>query len=400
MAIAGLGGVWLGATWVGYPAWLLTRSRLPLNGGSLPFGRTRRADPTERDAGADRGERDAEADRGERDARWDGGESTGGAVEATVGRVVIVCVVRDEERHLPRRLEELEGLEREGLEVEVLIVDDGSEAPVPRFGACEVLRLERVGKARAVVEGIARARAMGADVVVFCDVRQRVPARALVGLLGPFRDPAVGVVSGEVVKVTATLAGWYWRYETWVRRLESRTGSVIGATGPWYAVRREALPERVDSGLVDGLLLDDVWLPMQAVMRGWRAVVAEGAAVEDVEHPEAIERAKKARTLTGNLQLVWRFPALLSKGNPARGRYVWHKVMRLGTPLAVAMIGGATVLGAVTPGPLQGVWVGAVGVAVVGVGLALRTPKGREALGLLKAAAESWVRFARRDFRW
>lgn len=311
---------------------------------------------------------------------------------------MIVCVVRDEERHLPRRLMELEGLERDGLEVEVLVVDDGSALPV-RAG-CEVLRLERVGKARAVVEGLERAKAMGADLVVFCDVRQRIPSGALRSLCEPFSDPSVGVVSGEVVKGTATLAGWYWRYETWVRRLESRTGSVIGATGPWYALRREALPERVDSRLVDGLLLDDVWLPMQAIMRGWRAAVAEGAVVEDVEHVEAVERSKKARTLTGNLQLVVRWPALLSGKNPVRGRYLWHKLMRLGTPLGVGLIAGAVVFGAVTPGPMQGAWVGGLALGLVGAGVALMTPKGREALGLLRATAESWVRFARRDFRW
>ncbi|HRE91122.1 MAG TPA: hypothetical protein PK095_18515, partial [Myxococcota bacterium] len=112
-------------------------------------------------------------------------------------------------------------------------------------------------------------------------------------------------------------------------------------------------------------------------MRGWRAVVAEGAAVFDVEHPEATERAKKARTLTGNLQLVWRWPELLKRDNPVRGRFVWHKVMRLGTPLAVGMIGGATVLGAVTPGPLQAVWAGALAVGLVGAGLAVASPKGR-----------------------
>lgn len=376
MAMAGLGWVWLGATWVGYPAWLLTRPKRPVNQESGPPGRPRRAartEPTRLDLAA--------------------GEA--------LGRVVIVCVVRDEEKNLPRRLMELEALECGGLELEVLVVDDGSVVPVPSPGAgCEVLRLEPVGKARAVVAGFERAKTMGADIVVFCDVRQRVPTRALVGLLEPFGDAAVGVVSGEVVKGSATLAGWYWRYETWVRRLESRTGSVIGATGPWYAMRREAMPERVDSGLVDGLLLDDVWLPMQAVMAGWRAVVAEGARVEDVEHPRSVERAKKARTLTGNLQLVWRWPEVLKSGNPVRGRYLWHKVMRLGTPLAVGMIGGAVVLGAVTPGPLQAGWMVACGVGVVGVGLVLMTPKGREAIGLLKATAESWVRFARRDFRW
>lgn len=360
-ALVMAGGAWLGLTWVGYP---LALSCLP----KRPWV--------------------ARTDRPK--------------------RVAIVCVVRDERARIARRLEELAALERHGLEVSVIVVDDGSvdgTAEVARSevmkarssGSVEVVSVAPMGKARAIEVGLTRVGDV--DAVVFCDVRQRIPPGALRELLEPFRDPAVGAVSGVVVKPAETLAGRYWRYESWVRRLEARTGSVVGATGPWHALRAEALPT-AEGPAREGLLLDDVWLPMQAVLRGWRAVVAEGAVVHDVEHVPSVERQKKARTLTGNLQLAVRWPALWSRKNPVRGRFVWHKLMRLATPVALGAVVLGPVVGALMPGPLQGLWTGVVLAAGLGAAAVLATPAGREALGLVGAMAQSWVRFARGDFRW
>ena len=82
------------------------------------------------------------------------------------------------------------------------------------------------------------------------------------------RSPS-GVVSGNLRILTGksqeeASIGLYWKYESWIRSNLSRCDSLLGATGPIYAFRRElACPLPADS------LLDDVWLPMQAVLRGF-----------------------------------------------------------------------------------------------------------------------------------
>jgi hypothetical protein len=223
-------------------------------------------------------------------------------------------------------------------------------------------------------------------------------------LLAPLSDRRVGVSSGVVQKATRTMGGLYWRYESWVRRLESRTGSTVGATGPWYAVRTGLLPTGVDDAgarPVAGLLLDDVWLPMEAALRGARVVVAEGAVVHDVEHGAAVERMKKARTLTGNLQLVRRWPELLDpRKNPLFSRFLVHKLMRLGTPFALGAIALAPVIGALLPGPAQPLWAALATGEVLVVGLLVASGRGRELMGLVGASAEAWARFLRGDARW
>ena len=64
----------------------------------------------------------------------------------------------------------------------------------------------------------------------------------------------------------------YWRYEKQLRRLESRIGSTLGATGAIYAVRRSLWrPLPADT------ILDDVLTPMRVVLAGYRVVFNENA---------------------------------------------------------------------------------------------------------------------------
>ena len=62
--------------------------------------------------------------------------------------------------------------------------------------------------------------------------------------------------------------GAYWRYELWLRGLESRLASVTGGNGAIYATRREAYIE------VDPIMGHDLTFPFNMVKRGWRAVFA------------------------------------------------------------------------------------------------------------------------------
>ena len=297
-------------------------------------------------------------------------------------RIAIIVVVHNEAANIARRVAELEALHLPaGCALEIIVVDDGSDDDtVARIAITrgEVLRITHAGKAMGLMRGVERTNA---DVLVFADVRQQIPADALVHLLAPFGDPAIGCVSGVVHKPATGPAGWYWRYESWLRRMESRTGSTIGATGPWYAIRRELFvpPPR-------GLLLDDVWIPMQAAFAGARVVVAEDAIVFDVEHAATTEGQKKARTLTGNLQLLSTWPALLNpRKNPLWGRYVAHKVARLFTPFSVA---------ALANGPLAPV------TAVVVAAAAFEVGPARSAVQMYLASLEAWRRWLRRDYRW
>ena len=194
---------------------------------------------------------------------------------------------------------------------------------------------ERRGKPSVLNDLMAAVGKGGApDVFVMMDVRQRIGEGALGRVLEPFADGEVGVVSGELVYETPgggvqKGAQSYWAYEKRLRHAESRVWAVPGATGAFYAIRRELCrplpPETLD---------DDVWLPMQAVLAGRRCLFVPGAVAWDVAEARFDrEGRRKLRTLAGNWQLPGLEPRLMSPGkNPIFGRWFFHKMARLLTP--------------------------------------------------------------------
>ena len=199
-----------------------------------------------------------------------------------------------------------------------------------------VLNLESRGKASGLNDAIEVARG---EVIVFTDARQIIESKAVRLLAENFADPEVGCVSGELMLgdpdagEAAKGLGLYWVIEKKIRELESACGSVVGATGALYAVRRRLLvpvpPETI---------LDDVYLPMQVVRQGARVIFEPRARAWDKpDLGPGREFARKVRTLSGNYQLVQLAPWLLSRDNPIRFQFVSHKLMRLMVPFALVL---------------------------------------------------------------
>ncbi|MEO8459694.1 MAG: glycosyltransferase family 2 protein [Dokdonella sp.] len=204
---------------------------------------------------------------------------------------------------------------------------------------------QRRGKSACLGDVIAQ---LDGEVVVFTDVRQRLEADSVLALLRPLADPAVGAVSGELMfeRAGSGFAGgvdFYWRYEKFVRRNESLSGSVIGVTGALYAARRELLPT-----VPGGLILDDLWIPLAIAGGGARILFAEDALAWDRPSTDpAREARRKRRTLAGNYQLIARDPSLLLPWRHPLGWRLWgHKWLRLLAPwmLATAIVTNAMLL--------------------------------------------------------
>jgi biofilm PGA synthesis N-glycosyltransferase PgaC len=273
-------------------------------------------------------------------SRWKARPVVRGAVTPTVS---IVMAVRNEEAALPRKLRNLTSLDYPSDRLEIVVVSDGStdgtEAILREWadrGAVRpVLLAEHKGKACGLNQGLSLAQG---ELVVFTDVRQFIEPGAIRLLAENFADAGVGCASGELMLgnpeggESSSGMGLYWRVEKKVRELESLSGSVIGATGALYAARRALLSE-----LPADLILDDVFLPMGVIRRGFRVVLDSRARAWDQPDLGAgREFWRKVRTLSGNYQLVQAAPWLLSGENPARWNFVSHKLLRLLVPFALA----------------------------------------------------------------
>ncbi len=271
-------------------------------------------------------------------------------VEPTVS---LVIVAHNEATRIEERLENLLALDYPPDHLEILLASDGStdgtekRARAFQSAGVTVIAFEvRRGKPSVLNDVVPKARG---EIVVLADVRQQFEVAALRALVEPFADPQVGAVSGELILTggegggTAVAEGirFYWRYEKFIRRDESRVDSTVGATGAIYAIRRdlfEPIPEDT--------ILDDVLIPLRIARRGYRVLFEPAAQAYDrVAMAAGEELTRKIRTIAGNFQLFARERWLM---DPFRNR-LWlqtasHKGLRLLSPLFLGATFGANLL--------------------------------------------------------
>ena len=266
--------------------------------------------------------------------------------------VSVVMVVRDEEQAVGRKLENLLSLDYPADLVQIVAVSDGSSdrtdeilrenARHPRVSV--VLKQLGLGKASGLNDALELAHG---EIIVFTDARQLLEPDSVRRLMENFADPQVGCVSGELMLGDpergdpGTGLGLYWNVEKRIREWEAVSGSVVGATGAFYAVRRSLM-----TSIPPGTILDDLYVPLEIARNGSR-VVFDGRAKAWDQAGLGRERefARKVRTLSGNYQLLQLAPWLLTSKNPVRFEFVSHKLLRLLMPFALALaLAGSAIL--------------------------------------------------------
>lgn len=297
--------------------------------------------------------------------------------ESELPPISITVPVFNEVHQIDALLASLVALEYPRERRQILVVSDGStdgtDDAVREWAdqGVELLRVtSRGGKGAA--ENEARRHLTG-EIVVNTDASIRIRPDALEPLIRPFADPSVGVVSGRDLSVTSqagdanTGEGGYVGYEMTIRDLETRSGGIVGASGCFYAIRRELhleeVPPELSRDFASALIARD---------RDYRAVSAPDA-VCFVPRTTSLgkEYRRKVRTLARGMATLGTWRHLL---NPFRvPAFAWklfsHKVCRWATPLALLLVGTGLALLAPTHGWARGVLaLAAVVVALGAVG--------------------------------
>ena len=259
-----------------------------------------------------------------------------GPVRATVS---VILPVYNGEQWIATKLDSILRLDYPAGLVQILVISDGSTDAtheiVCRYKSLanlELIVVPRGGKAAAINAGLGKARG---EILFFTDVRQDLAPDSLERLVECFADPQVGAVSGELIirdghGVEQASVGLYWKYEKWIRKLQSDIDSVMGTSGCIYAMRRSlARP------LPPGTLVDDMYLPLGAFFDGYRVIFDERALAYDFPTQLTSEFRRKVRTLAGVYQVIGQYPALLGPRNRMLIHFFSHKVARLLLPWAM-----------------------------------------------------------------
>ena len=260
-------------------------------------------------------------------------ERPGMAEAGQVPVVSLIVAAFDEEQVIGAKVANALALDYPHDRLELIVASDGSgDATVERAraaGADVVLDLPRGGKVAA--QNAAAERANG-EILAFSDANSAWAPDALRHLVGPFADPGVGYVCGQVRfldQAGGNLEGSYWRYEMAVRELESGLAGVTAGNGAIYAVRAaDYIPLRPAGS-------HDLSFPFLLAKRGRRSLYVSGAAAEEKMVPTLEgELARKRRMMVG----IW--DIVVGEGMIRPGGYAplyafevfSHRLLRYATP--------------------------------------------------------------------
>jgi cellulose synthase/poly-beta-1,6-N-acetylglucosamine synthase-like glycosyltransferase len=237
----------------------------------------------------------------------------------------------------------------------ITVVTDGSTDATPdlvREMAGDSVRLlhqpERRGKGAALARALPH---LQGEIVLFTDANCLLAPSTARQMVRHFPDSRVGGVSGakRVGRRGTESDGEsiYWRYESWLKELDSRFGSVMGAPGEIWAARRAAYQAPPPD-----IVLDDFYASMDLVARGWRVEYEpEALSFEEPSPSLGAEWERRTRNAAGGFQAVFRLKQVWRAGARTVFQYVSHRVLRwIVTPALLALLPVWTLL--LLPQPL------------------------------------------------
>ena len=171
------------------------------------------------------------------------------------------------------------------------------------------------------------------EIIVFSDANALLNSEAILNLVIHFQDSKIGAVAGEKKVETenkddaaASGEGLYWKYESWLKKLDYHLYSVVGAAGELFAIRTALYKKPKEN-----FLIEDFITSMTVAKNGFRVAYAPDAiATEKSSACIQEELKRKIRISAGGLQSVVHFITLM---NPLRYgvlsfQYISHRVFR------------------------------------------------------------------------
>ena len=249
--------------------------------------------------------------------------------------VTLIVAAYNEEDIIKEKIYNTLSLDYPKDKIQFLFITDGSSDTTADIigGFSDITLLHednRSGKMAAIKRAIPF---INGEITVFTDANTFLNNEAILELVKHYQNPKVGAVAGEKrilvdEKADASSAGegFYWKYESLLKKWDYELYSNVGAAGELFSIRT-ALYQPVESDTI----IDDHMIAMRIAEKGYVIAYEPNAyAMETASANTAEELKRKIRIAAGGIQSILR---LKKAANPFHFpiltfQYISHRVLR------------------------------------------------------------------------
>lgn len=252
----------------------------------------------------------------------------------------VIIAAYNEERDLATKLENVLSLDYPKEKLEIIVASDCSSDRTDSIareyayrGVILHRQAGRFGKTRAQQQAV---KVSTGEILVFSDATTIYQHDALRKIVRSFADPEVGCVAGQLIYVdrSSTVVGQgcrsYWGYEKFLKRCESKLGSLIGVSGCLYAVRRTCQARLANQ------MIDDFVIATEIRLQGLRTVYEpEAISTEDTNNRSNDEFRMRVRVIAQTLRALYQYREVFSFGRYGLFAFQMfsHKLLRYVVPV-------------------------------------------------------------------
>ena len=248
--------------------------------------------------------------------------------------LTLIVAAYNEETLMEEKIRNTLGLQYQKDKVNFLFITDGSSDRTPeiiaRYPEIHLMHSPvRSGKINAIHRAM---KEVDSEIVVYTDANTFLNSEALLYIARHYADPTVGAVSGEkrvmqdAVSDATAGEGFYWKYESTLKKWDSELYSVVGAAGELFSVRRSLYKD-----VEPDTILDDFMISMIIAIQGFRIIYEPDAYASELSSDNIKEELKrKIRIAAGGIQSILRLKPLFNPFlNPILSfQYISHRVLR------------------------------------------------------------------------
>jgi poly-beta-1,6-N-acetyl-D-glucosamine synthase len=263
-----------------------------------------------------------------------------------INEVTVILPVYNEAKLILSKLENIKecinGVNND-IKIEVLIGSDGSTDATCKIVRAYIadkflsnwrlLEFSNNGKCQTINKLLEIAEG---EIIISTDTDVITENNAFEILINAFKeDKGIGCISCIPVfeAKDIKLQKLYWYQELRIRDFESKIGKLIVVTGWLYAFKRE-----VFQPIPIGVMADDLWIPLNILLKGYKSVHHNKLLVLSEKTDEKTENLRRRRVISGGIDVVKRLLGQLIK-EPILFFIVFsHKINRWLFPLWVLLL--------------------------------------------------------------